>query len=456
MRSKKVIGTVASLILAMGLTACGGSGGNSASPSSSATGKDVSASPSAAASAKPAEKQGTPDMDFDMGGRTIKIVSWWDMTIKEDNPDNIQKKKNLDALMKKHNFKVQFIALDFGEYQKKVTASLLAGEPLGDMIRLGKNYTIPSLVKQELLWPLDEYTKNSKALNPKANQYMTYNGKTYGFTEQGNLITGIFYNRTLMNKLGLKPLQEYVNSDTWNWDTFIQVAKGANKDTNNDGKLDTWGLAQGGVMDAALVSNETSLTKEDKQNLDDPKTGEVFKFLSRIATEKVARPTEGGDWKEPSQFFRQGNTLMYAGAWYELDGIQKDMKDYDIGFLPFPKGPSATGYHAVEGAFQTLAIPKKVEHPEQLVYIWEKINDINSMYDYPDQAELEKRLKDPNDIKNARTAGDGMIVLDHGTFMPKMPYFNIISDITKGDSASTVIEKYKAPVQASIDEVYKK
>lgn len=35
----------------------------------------------------------TPDMDFDMGGRTIKVVSWWDMTIPEDNPDNIQRKK---------------------------------------------------------------------------------------------------------------------------------------------------------------------------------------------------------------------------------------------------------------------------------------------------------------------------------------------------------------------------
>ena len=35
------------------------------------------------------------------------------------------------------------------------------------------------------------------------------------------------------------------------------------------------------------------------------------------------------------------------------------MKDYDIGFVPFPKGPSATDYHSGEGAFQALTIPKR-------------------------------------------------------------------------------------------------
>ena len=91
-------------------------------------------------------------------------------------------------------------------------------------------------------------------------------------------------------------------------------------------------------MDHALYSNNTGLTKEDKQNLDDPATLDALHFISRIATEKLARPTEGGDWTEPGQFFRQGNTLMYAGALHELSGMQTDMPDYDIGFVPFRKG----------------------------------------------------------------------------------------------------------------------
>ncbi|AWB44678.1 ABC transporter substrate-binding protein [Paenibacillus sp. CAA11] len=398
----------------------------------------------------------TPEMNFDMGGRTIKMVSWWDMTIPEDNPDNIQRKKNLEELEKKHNFKMEYVAIDYGEYQQKVTASLLAGEPIGDIVRLGKFYTIPTLVKQDLFWPIDEYTKNPVSFNQQVtDEYMRYNGRGYGFNNQANIVQGIFYNRTLMNKLGMKPLQEYVNEDKWNWDTFIQVAKEANKDTNNDGKLDSWGLANPSPLEFALISNETSLTKEDKQNLSDPKTIEALNFVSQIAREKVARPTEGGDWTEPDQFFRQGNTLMYTGALFQLDGFKKDMPDADIGFVPFPKGPSASKYHSYEAAYQALFIPKAVKDPDKLLYIWEKINDIDSIYDYPDQASYESLLTNEEDISNAKEVAANMVLLDHKTF-PNLKYYDFVGELSDGTSVSTVVEKYKASFQAAIDEVYGK
>lgn len=397
----------------------------------------------------------TPEMDFDLGGKTIKVVSWYDMENQERNPDEIAKKKNLDALMEKHNFKMEYIAIDFGEYQEKVTASLLAGEPIGDIVRLGKNYTIPALVKQDLLWPVDEYTKNVRAFDQLAtNEIFTYEGRGYGFSEtRGNLVQGIFYNRTLMNQLGVKPLQDYVNEDNWNWDTFVQVAKDANKDTNNDGKLDTWGLANASLIERALYSNNTGLTKGNKQILDDPATLESLNFVSRLVTEKVARPTEGGDWTEPGQFFRQGNTLMYAGALYELGGIQTDMPDFDIGFVPFPKGPNATDFHSFEGSYQALAIPKAVSNPEQLLYIWEKINDIDSIYDYPDQADYETLFSSEEDIDNARLVASNLIVFEHMAF-PKLPYWEFVGELNEGTSVSTLVEKYKSTFQAAIDEVY--
>ncbi|MFD1134947.1 extracellular solute-binding protein [Paenibacillus urinalis] len=403
-----------------------------------------------------ANEMSTPEMDFDLGGRTIKVVAWWDMQIPDNNPDNIQRIENLEALKKKHNFEIEYVSIDFGEYQEKVVASLMAGEPLGDIVRLGKDYAIPALTKQDLLWPVDEYIKNDKVFNQKTTkEYMQYEGKGYGFTEdKSSFINGIFYNRTLMQELGLKPLQEYVDTDEWNWDTFIDVAKQANQDRNNDGKLDTWGLAQTGLLEPILYSNEASLTNEDKQNLEDPKTKEALNFLSKLATEKVGRASEGGDWTEPATFFRQGNTLMYAGAMYEVEGIMTDMQDYDIGFLPFPKGPSASAYHSGESRYQALTIPKSVENPEQLMYIWEKINEIDSIYEYPEQSTLETYLIDEADINNARMVAEGMLVLDHNTF-PSLPYWDFDAELKEGVSVSTLIEKYKAPFQAAIDEVYK-
>lgn len=463
MRIRKMMALLFAMVLV--LAACSGGNGTSNNGKGNEGNNGSNSGANNAATETPAasnagntgedEVYSTPEMDFDLGGKTIKVVSWWDMTIPEDNPDNIQRKQNLDALMEKHNFKIEYVAIDYGEYQEKVTASLLAGEPIGDIVRLGKTYTVPTLVKQDLLWPIDEYTKNPVAFNQKVtNEYYTYEGRGYGFTEsQANLVQGIFYNRTLMNQLGLKALQDYVNEDNWNWETFIQVAKEANKDTNNDGKLDTWGLANSSLMDQALYSNNTGLTKGNNQNLDDPATLESLNFVSRLATEQVARPTEGGDWTEPGQFFRQGNTLMIAGALWELSGFQTDMPDYEIGFVPFPKGPNATDYHSAEALFQALTIPKSIENPEQLMYIWEKINDIDSMYEYPDQGWYETLFANEDDLNNAKMVAPNMIVLDHNTF-PNLKYYDFIGELNSGVSVSTVVEKYKSTFQAAIDEVY--
>lgn len=463
MRIRKMMALLCALVLVLAACSSGsgtsnngtGNGGNNGTNAGANNGAAETPAASNAGNTGEQEEFSTPEMDFDLGGKTIKIVSWWDMTIPEDNPDNIQRKQNLDALMAKHNFKVEYVAIDYGEYQQKVTASLLAGEPIGDIVRLGKTYTVPTLVKQDLLWPIDEYTKNPIAFNQKVtNEYYTYEGRGYGFTEnQANLVQGIFYNRTLMNQLGLKALQDYVNEDNWNWETFIQVAKDANKDTNNDGKLDTWGLANASLMDQSLYSNNTSLTKGNTHNLDDPALLDSLNFVSRLATEQVARPTEGGDWTEPGQFFRQGNTLMIAGALWELGGLQTDMPDYEIGFVPFPKGPNATDYHSAEALYQALTIPKSVENPEQLLYIWEKINDIDSVYEYPDQGWYETLFANEDDLNNAKMVAPNMIVLDHNTF-PNLKYYDFVGELNSGVSVSTVVEKYKSVFQAAIDEVY--
>ncbi|OAX48530.1 MULTISPECIES: ABC transporter substrate-binding protein [unclassified Paenibacillus] len=470
MKIKKTLILLQSLLVVFTLSACSGgntsgnvNGGTNAT-NNTPNNETATQAPTNNATANNSQKetdtsgsndQATPEMDFDLGGKSVKVVAWWDMTIPEDNPDNIQKKKNLAELEKKHNFKMEYVAIDFAEYQKKVTASLLSGEPIGDIVMASKSYTIPTLVKQDLLWPVDEYTKNAKVFDQKiTNEAMLYNGRGYGFAGVAAGANGIFYNRTLMNKLGMKPLQEYVDEGNWTWDTFIQVAKEANKDTNNDGKLDSWGLAGGSLLEPALASNETGLTKGDKQNLDDPKTVESLKFISQIVTDKVARATEGGDWTEPGQFFRQGNTLMFYGGLYEKGGLSTDMKDADIGFLPFPKGPQASAYHTPEGNPAPFVIPKAVANPEQLVYILEKINDIESIYDYPDQGWYESMFTDVKDIDNIISAVD-RYYLEHSSF-PNLPYYPFADDLSAGNSVSTVVEKYKVPFQAAIDEVYKK
>ena len=395
----------------------------------------------------------TPEMDFDLGGKTIKVVAWWDMEITGEDPDSVQARENLEALKEKHNFDIEYIAIDFGEYQERITASLLANEPIGDLIRVGKKYTIPSFAQQDLIWAVDEWVKNPNAFNLQyTEEVFQHEGRGYAFTDaKANIVQGIFYNRTLMEELGLKPIQEYVDEGTWNWETFAEVVESANQDTNNDGNIDTWGLANPSVLERALAANDAALTDADKQTLDNPATIEALEFAAEIF--KIARPTEGGDWTEPEQFFRQGNTLFITGPDYIYKGIVKDMPEYDIGFIPFPIGPSADGYRTYEADIQAIAIPKVVENPEQLIYIWEKIFDIHSIYDYPGQASLESMFSNEDDIENARLVTERLNVLDHFTF-DNAVFWSFQAELLDGTPISTLIESHAPAFQAAIDDVY--
>lgn len=466
MRIRKAVLMVLCSLMLIFLAACGGGASSTGSNAQDSDPSTQSQNDSANNSANESETDeveevvnpnATPEMDFDMGGRTITLVSWYDESPKADSPDGIQMVDNLNALKEKHNFEVEYVIVDYSEYKDKVAASLIAGDPIGDIIRLARPWMIPSLTSQDLFWPLDEYVTNDNAFVLQyTEEFSQYDGRGYGFRIGINgAASGIIYNRTLMNELGISPLQQYVDNDTWNWDTFIQVAKEGNRDTDNDGNLDRWGLATDDLLVRALAANEATLFADGNQTLEDPKTLEVLNFISTLATEGIARPTEGGDWTEPKQFFIQGNTLLYPGNDYEMEDLMQEMPDYELGFLPFPKGPSASMYHSHNTIPNYYTIPKAVENPDQLIYLWEKIYDIDSIYDYPHQASFEKIFSNEDDIKNAQLAVESMKVIEQIDYYPSLPYYEFVGELRDGVSVSTLIEKYKAPFQAAVDEVWK-
>lgn len=397
----------------------------------------------------------TPEMDFDLGGRTIKVVSWYDEAVGEDSPDSIAISENIEALKEKHNFDIEYVIVDYGEIQESVTASLLAGAPLGDIIRLPRPWMIPTLTKQDLFHPVDEYVINENSFVLQyTEQHSEYDGRGYGFRiGAAGAAGGVFYNRTLMNELNLDPLQAYVDNDEWDWEAFKAVAESANQDTNNDGNIDTWGLATSGILVQALAANEAAIVRDGQQTLEDPATIEVMEFISDLG-DGIARPTEGGDWTEPKQFFLEGNTLMYVGQDYEMADFNDGLPDHDIGFLPFPMGPSASSYQTHITIPNYYTIPSAVEDPDKIIYLWEKMYDIESVYDYPEQASFETHFSNEDDINNARKAVESFQVIEQIDYYPSMPYYDFDGELREGVNISTLIESYGPSFQAAIDEVW--
>src|SRR5690625_5851903 len=85
---------------------------------------------------------------------------------------------------------------------------------------------IPTLTREGLFHPVDEYVVNENSFVLQyTEEHSEYEGRGYGFrTGTAGAAGGVFYNRTLMNELNLDPLQDYVDNDEWNWETFPSLS----------------------------------------------------------------------------------------------------------------------------------------------------------------------------------------------------------------------------------------
>ena len=103
------------------------------------------------------------------------------MSITGEDPASVARRENLEALMEKHNFNIEYEAIDYGEYHDRLITSLMAGQPIGDIVRIGKSFMIPSLTKQDLFLPIEEeWVKNDKVFTQKfTTQFFQYKGKGY-------------------------------------------------------------------------------------------------------------------------------------------------------------------------------------------------------------------------------------------------------------------------------------
>ena len=92
MRVRKLMVLILGLVLL--LAACSGGSGNPSSGTQETVESETNSGTDNGTSKEPGETGNnseeeeevyrTPEMDFDLGGKTIKVVSWWDMTIPED------------------------------------------------------------------------------------------------------------------------------------------------------------------------------------------------------------------------------------------------------------------------------------------------------------------------------------------------------------------------------------
>ncbi|WP_199613653.1 ABC transporter substrate-binding protein [Paenibacillus alkalitolerans] len=455
MKNLKVL-TIVLIVFMLVLTACGGGGSNSGDAGNTEapadTGGDKTAEEEEPVSEEP--------VAIDLGGRTIRIAAWWDDKPKGETAGEKARLEKMAELEKKYNFKFEFLNIPFGEYMDKFTTTVLAGEPLADIaIMEYKRAIVP--VKEGQVLPLDAFTTPTSDINNDqklVKKLPPLGGGEYAFNSPGVSVVGMHYNRDLFKKLGLPDLQELYNNGEWTWEKFLEVAKQATRDTDNDGKTDVYGYS-GWAADMARhfgAANGISFVDDAtlKDNSSDPKMVEALEFVNRIYNvENVVKVKTGNkmDWNETSTF-KDGDVAMSIMYDWNVGDLT-----FEAGLVPIPVGPQGNEkFTYANTALNGWFIPKGVKDAPIVYQIFEEMRDVPPTEEYLGQDWLESRYKTEEDIKMAleHINGTGMISVEEG--IPDYPFYSIMDDIIKNNqSVTATIEKYKAQAQAALDKVSK-
>lgn len=413
----------------------------------------------------PEEKPEEPEAPaVDLGGRTIKLSAWWDLTPTDADATGqalIEQQKKVEE---KYNVKIEYVNVPYEEYMDKFTTSVLAGEPFSDIAFLEYKGAVPAIQKGQLL-KLSEFTKPTSSINTDqqlANPGPPLLGEQYAFYGgvKANGGHGIHYNRELFEELGLPDLQELYDNGEWTWSKFMEIAKQATKDTNNDGKTDTYGFsgwaAVVGRNFIAANGGNTVLDPKDgetsaKEGLTDPKSIEAIGFLSSLYSNNVVKVKTGdkANWEE-GDTFKDGNVAMFHAAQWMIGDL-----NFEVGVVPYPVGPQGSPEITyADTAINAYFIPKGIKDPEAVYQIFEELYDVPQLEEYPTQNYLESLYSTEDDTRIIREhiTGTGLVALDEA--YPEYPYNDFITDvIVNNASVASAAEKFKQQAQASIDKL---
>ncbi|MCQ6557525.1 ABC transporter substrate-binding protein [Paenibacillus mendelii] len=391
---------------------------------------------------------------LDMKGEPIKIMLWYGEPVAgtEEGDLVIARQKEIE---KKYNTTIEWVKVPWGEPIQMITAAALSGTPVADIVALDRYHAIPA-INQGLVQPIDDYFDFADTKWPKGiKDFGSWNGKMYGFTERVTGSAGLYYNKTLFEREGLPDPHDLIAEDKWTWDTFLDIAKKATKDTNGDGVTDQWGLAnEAGTLARIMVYANNGSMMEQKDGkwvfpAEDPNMIEALRFMGDMfTTHKVIAPNDGNDdYNESQTLFSSGKAAMVTGELWE--GAERKTMTDEQGFVYFPKGPKASEYVNNVANFIMWYMPANATKPKEAATIWQDL----ILWDRIDKLKREdaekQNLASEQDIEMMMKITD----IVQPVFLPLGGLFGEITNsiAIKGESPETVLQRSKQTAQEGLD-----
>lgn len=385
---------------------------------------------------------------MDFGGKPLRIGQWWGM----DAYLNDEEKARQKNVEEKYNTKIEYVTVT--DTTARLITSSVAGEPFADIVMIPLREAFPKLVVEGYVQPLDDVIDlNLPAFgsNPVTMMNGKFQDKQYGVTMPYTESHGLYYDKTMLQKMGLQDPYELQEKGEWTWDKFLEMLK----QIKAGGKVPLHFDSESLLASVLIYTNEGKIEDEasNKIVLDEPNSMEALQFFNDLYNvHKVIH-------KDEEASFGDGGIAFVNGYRWDNLGYVKDKPD-DIGYVFFPKGPKATGYVTPYDKMNLWYVPQGVTNAKAVLAAWSELYE----FDVEKGKQIQLQKEEPN-MKNKESL-DTMKKMFDGTYkvINYKAYVGLpdvleeaFKNIANGkESPSTAVQRIKPMAQAAIDVTTKK
>ncbi len=317
----------------------------------------------------------------DLEGTTIKIAT---NAVNEDNPSSDEAIEGADARLEdKTKVQQDFInetgvTLEFMELPEEdeletITQSVLAGDPVADVVRVSSSvYT--ELVKSDMLTDLTDLVDAEIATGEYSSTWAFDAGqvfdKHYGVSrDMAPTPEMLAYDLNLLEKAGMEktPLQMYYDGE-WTWENARQYFLDVQSALGDDVVVwagEPYFIAKYGIASNGIVP----IQPDGTVNLTDDKVYEALDFYKGLYDDGIIEFyfDENGDtvWGGGVADWESSTAAFTTLEMWRSDCCIKNT-DKEYGFVPYPvnEGVDPKSVSIPAGTGDMYVVPKGVENPE--------------------------------------------------------------------------------------------
>lgn len=387
-----------------------------------------------------------------LGGATVVYATWGGSPVPAaTSPTYSSYTKKVKEIEKKYNCKLDYkVVINAVEYKNAFTSAAMSGIKYADIVHLGSGWVYPQHLRNGFLHPLDDYIDlDDVGWDQNPMKQSVVNGKHYILFTANNFngIGGIFYNKSVFKKFGVKDPSTYVAGNNWNTKTFLDVAK-ATTGTKDGVQYYGFTLSKAGIATWGNIFGGKQIQKLNGKYVYEPDA----KFIAGI---QYAHDLTN-EHKVTGAGWDQGRVAMIAGYTYDGKDVAANIGGENVGWTYLPKGPGQSDYYCAYSSSECYGIPSAAKNPEILA-------NIMVDYIYPSktgntvEAKLEGYFYDETSYNTAVQA----IKKAQRTSELSPTYSFISTNIGWNDfglankkSPQQYIASVKAQAQAELDEVW--